>query len=122
MEIKIKTTGAVVLTDELRQFVELKVGKATKLLDPTDTTALAEVEIGTTSAGQRTGDVFRAEINLSFEGGMVRAEAVRDTLHAAIDEAVGEARREVKKFRGKHRDLARRGAASVKNFFRRFGK
>jgi ribosomal subunit interface protein len=120
MELKLKATGAVMLTDELRTFVEEKTGKLEKLLDPADTTTLCEVELESVSQS-RTGDSFRAEINLSFTGGFVRAEAKRETLHAAVDDAVLEARRELKRARTKHRDLVRRGAARVKDFFRRFG-
>lgn len=119
MEIKLKTTGSVMLTPELRSFTEEKLKKLEKLLDPGDTTALAEVEIGSVSQS-RSGDMFRAEINLTFTGGFARAEASRETLHAALDEAILEARREVRRTRTKHRDLVRRGGAKVKEFFRRF--
>lgn len=114
-------TGAVVLTDELRTFIEKKLEKISMHIGA-DPSALADVEVGTTTAGQRTGDVFRAEINIQFSGSFVRAEAVRDTLHAAIDEAAAEARREVRKKRGRDRDMVRKGAAQVKEFFRKFGK
>lgn len=120
MQVTLKATGAVMLTDELRSFIEEKVQKLEKLLDPSDTTVLAEVEVESVSQS-RTGDLFRAEINLTFTGGFARAEASRETLHAAIDEAVAEAKREVRRTRTKHRDLVRRGAARVKDFFRRFG-
>lgn len=119
MNIKIKATGSVMLSDEVRSFVEEKVQKLARLLDTSDTSVLAEVEVGSVSQA-RTGDSFRAEINLSFAGGFVRAEAIRETLHTAIDEAVAEAQREVRHKRTKHRDLVRRGAARVKDFFRYF--
>jgi ribosomal subunit interface protein len=119
LEITIKTTGAVMLSDELRAFVEEKVGKLEKLLDPNDTTVLAEVELESVNQS-RTGDSFRAEINLSYAGGFTRAEAKRETLHAALDEAVAEARRSLRRTRTKHRDLVRRGAVRVKDFFKRF--
>lgn len=122
METKIKTTGAVLLTDELRSFVEEKLGKIEKLVKHDTKPPLAEVELGTTSAGQRTGDVFRAEINFTFENGFARGEATRDTLHTAIDEAVRHTRREVRKTKDKNRDLVRRGASQVKAFFQQFGK
>ena len=121
MELKIKATGAVVLTDELKDFVTEKLSKVGTLLAE-DPTALAEVELATTAGGARTGDVFRAEINISFSNTLARAEAVKDTLHGALDRAVAEVWREVKKSRGKHRSLARQGAAHVKNFFDQFGK
>lgn len=121
MKPSVKTTGAVILTEELASFIEEKTGKLEKLLDPSDTTILCEVEVSSVSQS-RTGNSFRAEINLSFAGGFVRAEAVRETLHAAIDEVVAEARRELRSARTKNRDLVRRGAARVKEFFRRFGR
>lgn len=121
MELKIKVTGAVILTDELRAFLDKKVEKLGVFVKD-DPTAIVEVEVGTTSSGQRTGDVFRGEVHATFTGGNVYAEAVRDTLHGAIDQAIGEARRELRKTRGKNRDLMRRGAARVKGFFRSFGK
>ena len=119
MEIIIKTVGAVLLTDEVRSFTEDKVRKLEKLLDPGDTGIMAEIELSSVSQS-RSGDLFRAEINLTFAGGFIRAAASRENLHAAIDQAVAEAKREVKKVRTKHRDLVRRGAARVKDFFQRF--
>lgn len=104
------------LTDEVTEYVEQKLGKIFKLLS-SDPTAHADVELCTTG-GSRTGEEFRAEINLSFAGGFVRAEATCPTLHAAIDQAGDEARREVQKHVTKHRDLLRRGATKVKDLFR----
>ena len=118
----IETTGSVMLTDEVREFLEKKLEKLEKLLDKKDTATLIRIELGTNAGGSRTGDLYRAEINITFRGGFARAEAARDSLHAAIDEAVTEARREIRKSRTKHRDLVRRGAARVKDFFRNFGK
>jgi len=117
--IKIKVTGAILLTDELRSFIDEKIQKLFKLIPESDTAALAEVEIEST-ANSRIGDSYRAEITFTFSGGMARAEAKREVLHVAIDEAVAEARRELRRAKSKHRDLARRGAAQVKEFFRNF--
>lgn len=119
--VKIKTTGAVLLSAELRSFIDEKTRKLAKLIAPDDTAALLEVEVEST-ANARVGDSYRAEITVTFKGGMARAEAKSDTLHAAIDEAVLEAKRELRRARNKNRDLVRRGAAQVKEFFRNFGK
>lgn len=121
MEIKIKVTGSVILTEELHSFIEKKLKKVEPFLKK-DPTALASIEIGTTSAGQRTGDVFRGEIHLTFAGGDLYADATHTTLHGAVDKTFSEMRRELKKFRGKNRALVRKGAARVKGFFRNFGK
>jgi len=121
MELKTKTTGAVVLTEELSEFLVKKAAKLEVFLKK-DPAAIVEIEVGTTSGGQRTGDVYRAEVHATFTGGDAYAEAVADTLHKAADQAFGEARRELRKTKSKNRDMVRRGAASVKEFFRNFGK
>lgn len=119
LPIKIKTTGAVLLTDELRTFINDKISKLEKVIDHADTTALCNFELESL-AHSRLGGSFRAEITLTFKGGMARAEAKHDTLHAAIDEAIEEARREIRRTRTKERDLMRKGASQVKDFFRNF--
>ncbi len=119
MQIILKTKGSVVLTNEIRGFVDERVGRVEKFFDDPET-ALVEVELGTTAGGQRTGDVYRAEINIKMNGGFFRAEASRDTLHSAIDEAFDEVRQELRKSKTKKRDLMRRGAGKVKDFFRKF--
>jgi len=121
MELKIKVTGSVILTEELQSYIEKKVEKLAVFLK-NDSTAITEIEAGTTSSGQRTGDVFRGEVHTTFAGGDVYAEAVQGTLHGALDQAIGEARRKLKKGKSKDRDLVRKGATQVKTFFRNFGK
>ncbi len=121
MEVKIKTGGAVVMSEELSAFIAHKTEKIAVFLKQ-DSSALCEIDVGTTSAGQRTGDVYRAEFHVTFAGGDAYAEATEATLHKAIDRAAGEVRREIRKRKGKERDLVRQGAAEVKRFFRTFGK
>lgn len=121
MEVKIKTGGSVVLSEELSAFIAQKTKKIEIFLK-NDSAALCEVDLGTTSAGQRTGDVYRAEFHVTFSGGDAYADATEATLHKAIDRASGEVRREVRKRKGKERDLVRKGASEVKRFFREFGK
>ncbi len=116
MPLTLKGTGAVLITDDVQEYVDRKVEKISLML-ATDESAHAEVELATTG-GARTGEQFRAEFNVSFAGGFVRAEATCQTLHAAIDQAGDEARAEVKKHRTKHRDLIRKGSAKIKDFVR----
>jgi ribosomal subunit interface protein len=116
--VNIKTTGAVMLTDELRSFVEEKLEHVAKLLNPEDTTARVDVELASIPGGRSAS--FRAEFNLFFDGGFARAEAKRETLHTSVDAAIEELRREVKRTLTKRRDLVRRGAAKIKDMFRGF--
>ncbi len=109
------------LTDELATFIGKKIEKLTVFLKHDDA-AICEVEVGTTSAGQSTGDVYRAEVHVTYSGGDAYAEATTNTMHGALDRAVSEARRELRRKKTKDRDLMRKGAGEVKAFFRRFGK
>lgn len=120
MQINFKTSGSIVLTDELRTFAEKKAGKLEQLLDEHDTTTLADIELATAVGGQKTGDIYRAEITLQYAGGFVRAEAIRDSMHKAVDSMVAEARKELRRKVGRKRTLTRRGGAMVKKLFRRF--
>lgn len=121
MDIKTKVTGSIILTSELSAFLDKKLRKLEPFLKH-DPTALVQMEVGTTGAGQRTGDVFRGEIHLTFAGGDLYAEAVADNLHKAVDKTVGEMRRELRKVKVKNRDMVRRGTSQVKEFFRNFRK
>jgi len=80
---------------------------------------LAEVELGKVNNRQRTGDIFRAEINLSIGGGKIlRAEAEGADLYAAIDEMRDNLEREIKKFKTKNETIFIRGARSITKKFR----
>lgn len=116
--INIKTTGDVVLREELRDFVSEKLERVVKLIDPNDGSARVDVELASIPGGRSAS--FRAEFNISFKGGLVRAEAKKETLHTAIDAALEDARREVRRDKTRHRDLVRRGAKQVKDLFRGF--
>lgn len=115
----LKGSGSLVLTDEVRGYLDQKLDRVEKLINENDTAVKLDVELGTVS-NARTGNMFRAELNFSFSGGFIRAEETCDTLHAAIDAAVDELVHELKKKVGKQRDLMRRGASKVKDFFRYF--
>lgn len=121
MHIDIRTTGDIALTDELRGFVEEKTRKLDKLVDVKDATARADVHLGFAVGGQKTGDVYLAEIHVTYAHGVAHAKATRETLHSAIDASVAEAQSELRKKIGRERDLMRRGAAKIKDMFRRFG-
>ena len=116
---RIKTTGNVTLTDELSAFVSQKLERLEKLIDASDTTNLFEIELEETAVKDKNA-AFRAEINFSSNGKVLRVEETGETMHAAIDGAVDEAARRLKHLKSKHTDLMRRGAARIKDFFRNF--
>ncbi|MBU6310450.1 ribosome-associated translation inhibitor RaiA [Patescibacteria group bacterium] len=118
--VTFKATGSVILTDELRDYAIEKLRKVERVLGD-DPSVRADIELATTG-GARSGIDYRAEIMLSLSGGDLRAEASAETLHGALDEAIENVRREVRRTRTKRRDLLRRGAARVKDIFRYFSR
>jgi ribosomal subunit interface protein len=82
-----------------------------------DQKRIIEVELGKVTTRQRTGDIFRAEINLNLGGKMFRAESEQADLFSAIDETRDDLEQEIKKFKEKEETIFMRGARSLKKKF-----
>ncbi len=78
------------LTDGIRKHINEKIGGVKKFF-PSDekggvgAPAIARVEVGLISTHHKSGNIFRAEANLSLPGNFIRAEAEADDLYHAID-------------------------------------
>ncbi|MCX6744739.1 MAG: ribosome-associated translation inhibitor RaiA [Candidatus Parcubacteria bacterium] len=100
MQIDIKGTN-MDLTPAIKDYVNEKVGSLEKFFDQA---LIARVDVGRTSNHHQKGDVFRAEININVpQKQLLRAEAVRDDLYVAINEAKEELERQIKKYKEKMR-------------------
>jgi len=118
MKITIKTTN-LELTPKIQQYVDEKIGGVDKFLDNMDKGVIeARVEIGKTTRGQQKGDIFRAEVNLSLPGRLLRSVAEEIDLRTAIDRVKEEIQREIKKYRGKQEAKYKRGARKAKKLIR----
>lgn len=110
------------ITSAISNYVEEKLRNVEKFAiaheseDP-----LAEVELGKTTNHHHSGDLFRAETNLSVRGKQFRAVSEQADLYAAIDDMRNELVRELNSHKDKSRTLVRRGAGMIKNLLR-FGK
>ncbi len=78
---------------------------------------IIEVELGKSVGKQKSGDIFRAEINLNLGGKMFRAESEQADLLSAIDETRDDLEQEIKKFKEKKGTIFIRGARSLKKKF-----
>lgn len=96
------------LTPSIESFVEQKMDTIAKLFKPDDQLSEARVEIGKPSAHHQKGPVYYAEINLKIGGWLLRATAEHVDLRTAIDFARDEIERQIKKFKSKSRDVARK--------------
>jgi putative sigma-54 modulation protein len=107
-----------VITESVKNYLWKKINSLAKLLRYfKQEVAVAEVEVGRITRRQRSGDIFRAEINLSIGGKLFRAESEKDNLFAAIDETRDDLAREIKKFKTKKETIFIRGARSIKKKF-----
>jgi putative sigma-54 modulation protein len=80
----IKATN-IELTDAIKTAVEATLQNLAPLTERYDGAARVHVEIGKTTAHHHKGDIFRAEINITIPGKVLRGEAEKDDLYAAIE-------------------------------------
>lgn len=106
------------LSPSINQYIEEKIGGLDKFLKQFDFNLVkARVEVGKITRGQRKGDIFRAEVNLSLNGHMLRVEETGESLLAAIDIVRDELAREIKHYKEKKTTKFIRGARSWKKFW-----
>jgi len=116
---KIIKTKDLNLTDTIEDYLEKKLASLEKFLsDFNQESIITEIEVGRTTRHHQTGDIFRAEINLSINGKLFRVESERDDLYAAIDEVRDDLEQEIRKFKTKKETIYIRGARSLKKQFR----
>ena len=96
------------LTPSIETFVNQKMDTIAKLFKSGDQLVEARVEIGRPSKHHKKGLVYYAEINLKMGGKLLRATVEHVDLRTAIDFARDEIERQIKKFKSKIRDTARK--------------
>lgn len=117
MHINIKSTN-IKLTSEASEYLDKRLASLEKLIDPDDTSAMADVEVGKTTMHHQQGDVFRAEINVRTAGKQFRAVAEKSTLYSAIDKARDEVLSGMRRNKRKQIHLLKRGGAKIKELTR----
>ncbi|MCX6712795.1 MAG: ribosome-associated translation inhibitor RaiA [Candidatus Vogelbacteria bacterium] len=121
MNISIKTTG-IELTPALSDYATEKIRSLERFLLSFDQSAvIVEIEIGKTTKHHKLGDVFRAEVNLSYPGNNLRAETEQEDLYAAIDIVKDNLAEEIHEKNRKKNSLFRRGGRILKRILR-FGR
>jgi ribosomal subunit interface protein len=115
-KISIKTTG-LESTPALVDFVNSKLAQVDRFLTSGEE-VLIEVEIGKTTAHHKQGEVFRAEINLRFNGDFYRTEHVSEDLYAAIEIAKDDLINQIANRQDKKHTKQIRGGRKIKDFLR----
>lgn len=112
-EIKVKASG-IKYTDELRDLVLKKIPQISKLLPKSASDAVFEIELGKATKHHKSGNIFRAEINVSYNSIVHRAEEAAPSIEEAFEIAKDELKSELRKGRTKKKDIARKGGRELK--------
>jgi len=105
------------LTDEIREYAELKVGMLGKLLHDADEEALRyDVELA--KGKENSGNIYRADIIVHAAPLRVHAVGHGESVNAAIDGAKDELERRLRREKTKGRAMLRKGKAALKKMLR----
>ena len=97
------------LNQRLRDYVDEKIGaEVEKLLVHERPPIEAAVELIRLTKHHQKGQIFRAEVQVSLHGHRVISEASAESIEQAIDKVKDELEREIKKHRGKEKDIGRK--------------
>lgn len=119
MQIKTKYTN-LTLTPETKDQLNKKVESVSKIVGEEEN-VLFEVEFGKSTKHQ-SGDVFRAEINITINGDHFRAESENADLYSATDEAKDEIANVLRSYKNKKKSWVKRSGTKLKEFIRKFYK
>ncbi len=117
MSINIKTTNISAET-EAEQYLMKKLESLNKLVDFNADNVTAHAELGKTTNHHKSGDIFRAELNLKMGKASFRSVSEKEDIHAAIDAMKDQLAQEIKTEKDKHLTNIRKGGAEIKNMAR----
>lgn len=119
MKLTIKATNFKI-TPAVYQYIDDKLNRdLEKYVSRQDTSIEGWVEIGRTTRHHRSGQVFRAEMQIRMPGKKtIRAESEDLSLHIAIDKVKDDLQRELKKYKDRQSAEYKRGARKTKKDLR----
>ncbi|MBI3632112.1 MAG: ribosome-associated translation inhibitor RaiA [Candidatus Vogelbacteria bacterium] len=114
MNINIKATN-ITLPGSIREYLEKKIKSIEKLVKDNDVDLIkVDVELGRLTNHHRSGDIFRAEVNLQIGQNLLRAVCEESELSAAIDIVKDEIVKEIKRLKDRLRTKIIGGARKIK--------
>lgn len=85
------------LTDAIKDAVASELASLDARVERWGDAVMADVEVGRTTHHHHKGEVFRAEVNLTIPGKLLRAEDENEDLYVAIKNVAGTLGRELDK-------------------------
>lgn len=95
------------LTPEITDYLQKKMDMLEKYLGEIEAVN-CHVELGMAVGGQKSGKIYRAEVNLSLPGGMLRVERAEKDLFKAIDKVKDHLARSIKRYKEKRIERKRK--------------
>ena len=117
MKISYKTKD-MEMTSAIEEYADKRLSALDRFVSPQDESVSCVVELGKTTRHHKSGDFFRAEVNLHIAGRDLYAVSEKDDLYAAIDEVKDEIVQQVTSYRDRSETMFRRGALQVKNMMK----
>jgi ribosomal subunit interface protein len=115
----VKATN-IELTPAISDYLDKKFSAFDKFVKE-EGSATCQVEVGKTTKHHKSGDVFRAEVNLRISGENYYAVCEKDDLYAAIDEVKDEILYQITSRKDKNETLMKKSALRVKNLLKGIG-
>jgi putative sigma-54 modulation protein len=115
MKINTKATG-ITLTSSISEYIERKISTIEKFFNGEE--VLINIEVGRTTRHHKSGDIFKAEIQIVADGETYYAVSEKEDLYAAIDEVKDEILHVLTSKRKKSLHLFKRGGAQIKNLLK----
>lgn len=121
MQISLNTAHFENLPESSRAAVEQKLGRIARLLGDEKETALLDVELEPAPAEGRSATPTKLVAVLRTDGKIYHAEAVKPTPESAADRVRATIEHEIRKVRGKHKSVWKRGTERLKDMMRSGG-
>ena len=115
MQINIKATK-IELNDAIKDYIQEKMDMLEKYLGTIAVTN-CDVEVAMDVNSQQKGKIFRAEVNLSIPGKLIRVEKTEKELYKAIDKVKDHLARSIKRYKEKRMDKKRKENSDTVNIF-----
>ncbi len=117
MRINIKYTH-LTSTPDIEQHIKSRIQAVEKLIDANDESAYVQIELAQTTTHHKSGDVYRAEVNMHIARGDFFAFSEESDLLSAFDTVRDEIIRKIKTHKDKKISFIRRGGRKIKDYLR----
>ncbi len=106
MQVKIQATK-IDLDDRLKKYIQEKMDKLEKYLGRV-AVINCDVEVAKEFGEQHNGKIYRAEVNLTVPGDLLRVEKMEKDIYKAIDKVKDHLARSIKRYKEKKQDKQRK--------------